>query len=77
VKAGETLASIAGRYQVGVDDLRRWNKVGRLLAGQSLTIHARAETGGPRAVSKGRPVVKPAKGKLRQISKKKNIKKPR
>lgn len=77
VKAGETLASIAGRYQVGVDDLRRWNKVGRLLAGQRLTIHARAETGGPRAVSKGRPVVKPAKGKLRQISKKKNIKKPR
>ena len=38
VKAGETLASIAARYRVTLDDLRRWNNIGRLAAGQRLRI---------------------------------------
>ncbi|HLX82220.1 MAG TPA: transglycosylase SLT domain-containing protein [Burkholderiales bacterium] len=42
VKAGDTLPGIARRYRVSVEDLRRWNKIGRLSAGQKLTIHARA-----------------------------------
>ena len=42
VKAGETLPGIAGRYRVSVEDLRRWNKIGRLSAGQKLNIQTRA-----------------------------------
>jgi membrane-bound lytic murein transglycosylase D len=38
VQRGETLASIAQRYRVGIDDLRRWNAIGRLYAGQKLTV---------------------------------------
>jgi membrane-bound lytic murein transglycosylase D len=53
VQRGETLASIAQRYKVGMDDLKRWNTVGRLFAGQKLSIER--ET----AVSSG-PVRKPA-----------------
>jgi membrane-bound lytic murein transglycosylase D len=39
VKRGETLASIAQRYHVRVEDLRRWNAIGRLMAGQKIRIH--------------------------------------
>ncbi len=40
VRSGETLASIARRYKVGVDDLRRWNPVSTsaLKPGTQLTI---------------------------------------
>ncbi|MBE0619031.1 MAG: transglycosylase SLT domain-containing protein [Burkholderiales bacterium] len=38
VKRGDTLSTIAGRYKVSVNDLRRWNQVGRLMAGQHLVI---------------------------------------
>ena len=38
VQRGETLASIAKRYKVGIDDLKRWNQIGRLFAGQKLAI---------------------------------------
>ncbi|MCX7154671.1 MAG: transglycosylase SLT domain-containing protein [Proteobacteria bacterium] len=38
VKKGDTLESIAQRYKVSVDDLRRWNTIGRLSAGQKLSI---------------------------------------
>jgi membrane-bound lytic murein transglycosylase D len=38
VRRGETLVSIAARYKVSVEDLKRWNAIGRLLAGQKLTI---------------------------------------
>jgi len=62
VKPGETLSTIASRYRVGVEDLKRWNKVGRLSPGQKLSIQA---SGGARTSPKGRPVAKTAKGKPR------------
>ena len=61
VKHGETLASIAHRYRVSVADLKRWNKIGRLSAGQHLTIVTRH-----RAAPK-RHAVK-VKGKPRQAT---------
>ena len=70
VKAGETLPGIAGRYRISVDDLRRWNRIGRLAAGQRLVIQtkgtpARAKVGKagkgkPRKPSPGRQVKKSA-----------------
>jgi membrane-bound lytic murein transglycosylase D len=38
VARGDTLVSIASRYKVSVDDLRKWNQIGRLMTGQKLTI---------------------------------------
>jgi membrane-bound lytic murein transglycosylase D len=38
VKRGDTLPSIAQRYKVSAEDLRRWNQIGRLTAGQRLVI---------------------------------------
>ena len=38
VQRGETLPAIAAKYKVSVDDLRRWNTIGRLFAGQKVTI---------------------------------------
>ena len=38
VARGETLTSIATHYQVSLDDLKRWNKIGRLSAGQKLMV---------------------------------------
>jgi len=38
VRRGETLASIGHHYKVSTNDLRRWNAIGRLYAGQKLTI---------------------------------------
>jgi membrane-bound lytic murein transglycosylase D len=43
VKRGDTLPSIAEHYGVAVDDLRQWNKIGRLAAGEKLIIHVRSE----------------------------------
>lgn len=64
VRAGETLAAIAARYRVSIEDLRRWNKIGRLAAGQTLTVHARgpAYKGTPGSKTKGKPKKVP-KGK--------------
>ena len=56
VKAGETLPGIAGRYQVSVGDLRRWNKIGRLAVGQKLNIQTKGVTS----------QAKPTKGKPRK-----------
>ena len=61
VKRGETLSGIAGRYRVSISDLRRWNKIGRLMAGQRLTIQTSAPV-------KRRTVGKTVKGKPRQPS---------
>ncbi|MGP1676223.1 MAG: transglycosylase SLT domain-containing protein [Burkholderiales bacterium] len=44
VKRGDTLSEIAQRYHVSINDLRRWNKIGRLMAGQHLVIEARQAT---------------------------------
>ncbi len=69
VKVGETLPGIAGRYRVKVDDLRRWNKIGRLTVGQRLVVQtkgtptrgktSKAVKGKPRQPTK--PVKKSAK----------------
>lgn len=54
VARGETLATIAEHYKVSVDDLRRWNKVGRLSAGQKLLVEQQVTVSTVRKVS-GRP----------------------
>ncbi|MHB8668218.1 MAG: transglycosylase SLT domain-containing protein [Burkholderiales bacterium] len=41
VRRGDTLPGIAHRYRVSAQDLRRWNHVGRLTAGQRLAIEVR------------------------------------
>jgi membrane-bound lytic murein transglycosylase D len=41
VQRGDTLPGIAQRYKVSVDDLRKWNQIGRLAAGQRLVIQVR------------------------------------
>src|SRR5688500_5549259 len=41
VKKGETLASIASRYKVSVDDLKRWNGVSQATAGKTLALEVR------------------------------------
>lgn len=41
VRRGDTLLAIARRYRVSAEDLRRWNHVGRLRAGQRLAIEVR------------------------------------
>ena len=73
VVRGDTLPSIAERYQVGVDDLRRWNRIGRLMAGQTLVIEHRVtvqiktsapsvrKTGAAGAKKKARPAAKKPK----------------
>jgi membrane-bound lytic murein transglycosylase D len=38
VQRGDTLPRIAERYKVSTDDLRTWNQIGRLAAGQHLVI---------------------------------------
>jgi membrane-bound lytic murein transglycosylase D len=62
VKPGETLASIAARYRVSVEDLRRWNRgIGRLLAGHKLTVEVQSPVRGkPRTPPKGKPYRKAA-----------------
>jgi len=60
VVKGETLATIAAKYSVSIEDLRRWNRIGRLAVGQKLTIQARA------AAPKPKPLVtKQAKSSAR------------
>jgi membrane-bound lytic murein transglycosylase D len=38
VKHGDTLTTIAQRYKVSTDDLRKWNQIGRLVVGQRVVI---------------------------------------
>jgi membrane-bound lytic murein transglycosylase D len=54
VKKGDTLQTIAQRHKVSVDDLRHWNTIGRLTAGQHLTIQVKttAPAGGKKASGK-------------------------
>jgi membrane-bound lytic murein transglycosylase D len=66
VKAGETEYGIARRYQVPVDDLKRWNRYATLQPGQRLVIQSSV-----RKPYKGRPVARDAKGKPKQQADKK------
>ncbi len=54
VQRGDTLPRIAQRYKVSTDDLRTWNQIGRLAAGQHLVIQVR-QTG---PVKSGKPTKK-------------------
>ncbi|HYD56089.1 MAG TPA: transglycosylase SLT domain-containing protein [Burkholderiales bacterium] len=56
VKPGETLASIARRYDVTTLDLRRWNPGARVSAGQRVAVDVRST---PRPKAKPRPVRRP------------------
>ncbi len=59
IKGGETLASIARRYGVTMQDLRVWNPGARIAAGQRLAVDVRAAPRGkPRPQAKGRPYKK-------------------
>jgi membrane-bound lytic murein transglycosylase D len=42
VKRGETLHTIAGRYRVSAEDLKRWNGVNRAVEGRKLLVEVRA-----------------------------------
>jgi membrane-bound lytic murein transglycosylase D len=55
VKAGETLDSIADKYQVSVEDLKRWNGVSRAAPGRKLALEVRSTPKGkPRPKAKGK-----------------------
>jgi peptidoglycan lytic transglycosylase D len=58
VKAGETLTSIATKYRVSVEDLKRWNGVTQAVAGRKLVLEVRAaaptKKGKPRPKAKGK-----------------------
>jgi len=57
VKSGDTLASIAKRYRVSLEDLKRWNPKGAIV-GQRVTMEVRAAgkpKGKPRSQAKGKP----------------------
>jgi len=69
VQAGETEYGIARRYRVGIEDLRRWNRISTLQAGQRLVIQSAI-----RGPSRGRPLAKDVKGKPKQQADKKNKK---
>jgi membrane-bound lytic murein transglycosylase D len=56
VRTGETLASIARKYRVSVEDIRRWNGVTQAVAGRKLAVEVRATPvkGKPRPQAKGK-----------------------
>jgi membrane-bound lytic murein transglycosylase D len=56
VKPGETLTSIAKRYGVTLDDMKRWNPSARGTPGQKLAVEVRAP-------ARGKPKKKATKGK--------------
>jgi len=57
IKPGETFDSIAQRYGVNIEDIKRWNRISRLATGQriALEVRAPAKKGKPRSTAKGRP----------------------
>jgi LysM repeat protein len=61
VRLGDTFPSIARKYSVSVEDLKRWNPIGRLTPGHKVAVEIRAPVRSkPRtkAKSKGRVVKK-------------------
>ena len=61
VKNGDTLSSIAQRFKVSPDDLRRWNQIGRLAAGQRLVVEVRQPAPKKRANSGAKKRPSPVK----------------
>ena len=57
VKPGETLTSIANKYRVSAEDLKRWNGVSTATAGRKLAVEVRsaAPKSKPRPKAKGKP----------------------
>jgi len=55
VRSGETLLSISRRYGVAVDDIKRWNHVGRVSTGQRLVLEVRAPVRGKAKRGKAKP----------------------
>ena len=55
VNKGDTLQAIARRYHVSIDDLRRWNQIGRLSAGQKIVIRQQVATKPRATVRKAKP----------------------
>ena len=77
VGRGETLATIAEHYKVSVDDIRRWNKVGRLAAGQKLVIEQQVTVSTVRKVaSKRTPAHKQASSGKSSTNRQKSTAKP-
>lgn len=60
VSRGETLATIAERYKVSLDDLKRWNKIGRLAAGQKLQVEETVTIPGARKALVRQPAARKA-----------------
>jgi membrane-bound lytic murein transglycosylase D len=59
VRLGDTFASIAKRYAVSIEDLKRWNPIGRLTPGQKVAVEIRAPVRGkPKPKAKGKVVKK-------------------
>jgi membrane-bound lytic murein transglycosylase D len=58
VKKGDTLRTIALRHRVAVENLQRWNKIGRLTAGQKLVVLQPVTAKAGTAAHKGKPVNK-------------------
>jgi LysM repeat protein len=60
VKKGETLTSIANRYHVSVEDLKRWNSVSTAVAGKTLALEVRSAPakGKPKPQAKAKPYKK-------------------
>ena len=56
VQPGETLASIAKKHRVSVEDLKRWNGVSNAVPGRKLAVEVRATPKAkPRAKAKAKP----------------------
>jgi membrane-bound lytic murein transglycosylase D len=53
VKKGETLASIAGKHQVSVEDLKRWNGISKAVPGRTLAVEVRGAAAKPRPRARG------------------------
>ena len=76
VKTGDTLLSIANRYRVTPDELRRWNPIGRLTVGQQLRIQTVSTAQSPvgrsvyknikRIIINGKKNTSPVKNKVNQ-----------